>query len=291
MSAAREPRYLAGLVGAGIRASLAPALHEREAAELGLRCRYELIDLDDLGLGADDAGDIVERARRLGYRGLNVTHPCKRSVMGHLDAFSPESADIGAVNTIVFEAGVATGHNTDRYGFERSFRDGLPDVRPERVVLLGAGGAGAAVAHALLRLGARHIDLIDIDRRRAGELVDRLRPRFGDRVTAVEPDRLAACLAGADGLVNATTVGMRSHPGSPVPHELLRPALWVADVVYRPLETELLARAGVAGCRTLGGGGMAVLQAARALHVFTGLRPNEERMLRHFEGLVACEGR
>jgi shikimate dehydrogenase len=121
--------------------------------------------------------------------------------------------------------------------------------------------------------------------------VDRLRPRFGDRVTAVDPDRLAESLAGADGLVNATPVGMLAHPGSPVPPELLRPALWVVDVVYRPLETELLVRARAAGCRTLGGGGMAVLQAARALHIFTRLRPDEERMLRHFEGLVACEGR
>jgi shikimate dehydrogenase len=283
--------YLVGLLGAGIRASLSPALHEREAAELGLRCRYELIDLDDLGLGPDGIGGVVERACRLGYRGLNVTHPCKRSVMCLLDVFSPASAEIGAVNTIVFEGGVATGHNTDRYGFERSFRAGLPDVWPERVVLLGAGGAGAAVAHALLRLGARRIDVIDIDRERAGELVDRLRPRFGDRVTAVEPGRLAECLASADGLVNATPVGMLSHPGTPVPQELLRPALWVADVVYRPLETELLARARAAGCRTLGGGGMAVFQAARALHIFTGRRPDEERMLRHFEGLVACEGR
>jgi shikimate dehydrogenase len=291
MSAGGEAEYLVALVGAGIGASLSPALHEREAAELGLRCRYELIDLGDLGSGAAGVGDVVERARSLRYRGLNVTHPCKRSVMSHLDALSPESAEIGAVNTVVFEAGVATGHNTDRYGFERSFRAGLPDIRPERVLLLGAGGAGAAVAHALLRLGARHIDVMDVDRRRAGELVGRLRPRFGDRVTAVEPDRLAECVAAASGLVNATPVGMLAHPGSPVPPGLLRPALWVADVVYRPLETELLARARAAGCRTLGGGGMAVLQAARAVHIFSGLLPDEARMLRHFEGLVACEGR
>jgi shikimate dehydrogenase len=281
--------HLVGLIGAGIGPSLTPALHEREADRHGLRYLYRLIDIADLGLDAGAAGELVRTARRLGYTGLNITHPCKQTVIGHLDELSPEAAELGAVNTVTFEGDRAVGRNTDWTGFARSFTRGLPGAPADRIVQLGAGGAGAAVAHALLTLGAGHVVVVDEREDRAASLVAELTHRFGaGRARTGPAGDLAGPLAGADGLVNATPVGMAAHPGMPLPAGLLRPDLWVADVVYRPLETELLRQANKLGCRTLDGGGMVVFQAAHAFALFTGIEPDTERMLAHLAQLVSA---
>lgn len=286
-----ERRYLVGLIGADIGPSLSPALNEREADTQGLRYLYQLIDLEQLGSEAGDVGRLLAAARLMGYRGLNVTHPCKQAVVRHLDELSPEVIALGAANTVVFEAGRAIGHNTDRYGFERSFAAGLPEVARERVLLLGAGGAGAAVAHAMLDLGTGQIAVLDLDPDRSAELVAGLCRRFGSgRAVSLRPEQLAGWIARANGVINATPVGMAAHPGLPLPLELLRPDLWVADIVYRPLETALLAAARRIGCRTLDGAGMALFQAAESFRLFTGLRPDVERMMRHLRQLMAREG-
>ncbi|MEU4222506.1 shikimate dehydrogenase, partial [Actinoplanes sp. NPDC026623] len=162
-----DGRFVVGLIGAGIGSSLSPPLHEREADDQGLRYIYQLIDIAALGLAAADVGELVRTARQLGFRGLNVTHPCKQEVLGHLDELSPEAAELGAVNTVVFTGGRSVGHNTDRHGFAESFRLGLPGAATGRVVLIGAGGAGAAVAHAMARRGAGHLTVVDAERDRA----------------------------------------------------------------------------------------------------------------------------
>ncbi|MGW5971285.1 shikimate dehydrogenase [Streptomyces sp. NPDC055186] len=275
--------YLVGLIGSGIGPSLSPALHEREADRQGLRCLYRLLDLDTIGVPPEAVGELLRAARLLGFDGLNITHPCKRLVVEHLDALDPQARALGAVNTVVFEGGRAVGHNTDVTGFAASFARGLPDVPLERVVQLGAGGAGAAVAHAVLTLGAGRVTVADALPERADELADSLNRTFGaDRAAAAPLDRLPELLAAADGsggLVHATPTGMAAHPGLPLPAELLHPGLWVAEVVYRPLETELLRTARAAGCATLDGGGMAAFQAADAFRLFTGREPDRARML------------
>ncbi|MFF4905675.1 shikimate dehydrogenase [Streptomyces sp. NPDC001260] len=281
--------YLVGLIGAGIGPSLSPALHEREADRQGLRYLYRLIDIDTLGVRPEAVGDLVRAARDLGYDGLNITHPCKQLVIDHLDALAPQAEALGAVNTIVFEDGRATGHNTDVTGFAASFARGLPDVPLERVVQLGAGGAGAAVAHAMLTLGAGQVTVVDALADRAADLATALNRHFGaGRATAATPDRLAELLDRADGVVHATPTGMAAHPGLPFAAALLRPGLWVAEVVYRPLETELLRTARASGCATLDGGGMAVFQAADAFRLFTGREPDTARMLRDIGELAGA---
>lgn len=280
--------HLAGLIGTGIGPSLTPPMHEREGEELGLRYVYRRFDLDELELAPTAVGDILSAARLAGYDGVNVTHPCKQLVLQHLDECSPDAAALGAVNTVVFRAGRAIGHNTDWSGFARAFDRGLPDAPLGRVLLLGAGGAGAAVAHALLTLGTGRLTILDVDPDRAGELAVSLAGRFGaDRVTGGDAATVAAALDGADGLVHATPTGMAAHPGMPLPAELLRPDVWVADIVYRPLETELVRTARATGCRVLDGGGMAVFQAVDAFRLFTGCEPDAERMLAHFTTLVS----
>ncbi|MFH8655960.1 shikimate dehydrogenase [Streptomyces afghaniensis] len=283
--------YLVGLIGSGIGPSLSPALHEREGDRQGLRLLYRLIDIDALGVPPEAVGDLVRAARDLGFDGLNITHPCKQLVIEHLDALAPQAEALGAVNTVVFEDGRAVGHNTDVTGFAASFARGLPDVPLERVVQLGAGGAGAAVAHATLTLGAERVTVVDALPERAAALADSLNRAFGrGRAAAATPDRQARLLAQADGIVHATPTGMAAHPGLPLPAELLHPGLWVAEVVYRPLETELLRTARALGCATLDGGGMAAFQAADAFRLFTGREPDAARMLADLTELAGAVG-
>lgn len=276
------PSVLVGLVGAGIQASRTPRLHEREGAEQGLRYVYKLIDLEVLGLDVNALPEILLAAERLGFAGLNVTHPCKQAIIPLLDELSPDAAALGAVNTVVLKDGKRIGHNTDWWGFAESFKRELSDAGRNRVVQFGAGGAGAAVAHALLTLGAGEVVLIDTDRERAERLAASLRERFGLSRITTSSDPVRA-LADADGMVNTTPLGMAKYPGMVVPAALLRPDLWVADIVYFPLETELLRHARAIGCRTMSGGGMAVFQAVGAFRLFTGRAPDAARMLLHFE--------
>ncbi|MDF2812322.1 MAG: shikimate dehydrogenase [Microvirga sp.] len=275
------PSVLVGLVGAGIQASRTPSLHEREGAEQGLRYIYKLIDLGALGIDVSALPDILTAAQRFGFAGLNITHPCKQMVIPLLDELSSDAEALGAVNTVVLKDGRRMGHNTDWWGFAESFRCELPDVRRDRVVQFGAGGAGAAVAHALLTLGAGTVTIVETDGVRADRLVASLRQRFGAARASVNTS-LAEAMAGADGMVNTTPLGMVTYPGMAVPAALLRPEMWVADIVYFPLETELLRVARARGCRTMSGGGMAVFQAAAAFRLFTGRDPDAARMLRHF---------
>jgi shikimate dehydrogenase len=276
-------RHLVGLIGSNIGRSLSPALHEREADHHGLRYLYHQLDLDVLNLPVGRTGELLAAARLAGYTGFNVTHPCKQVVLKHLDGLSSEAESVRAVNTIVLDDGKAIGHNTDLSGFTQSILRGLPDVRMDQVVLLGAGGAGAAVAYALIALGVKELWLYDKDSTRAVSLAGRL------GAVAVRADNLADAVSSADGLVHATPTGMTGHPGMPLPKEVLRPRQWVTDVVYRPLDTELVRTARDLGCRVLDGGMMAVFQAADSFRLFTGLEPDPDRMLRHFARLVASD--
>ncbi|MBD0274667.1 MAG: shikimate dehydrogenase [Acetobacteraceae bacterium] len=280
-----RPAVLAGLIGTGIGASLTPALHEREGAEQGLRHVYRRLDLSRLGLGVEALPELLTAAERVGFAGLNITHPCKQAVIPLLHELSGDARALGAVNTVLLRDGKRIGHNTDWSGFAEGFRRGLPDAKRDRVVQVGAGGAGAAVAHALLALGASRLTVFDTDAARAEALAGALRVRFGEGRAAAGMD-LPGAMAEANGVVNCTPVGMAKYPGLPLPAALLRPSHWVAEIVYFPLETELLRAARALGCATLDGGGMAVFQAVGAFRLFTGLEPDAERMLRHFASMV-----
>jgi shikimate dehydrogenase len=275
---------LVGLIGAGIQASRTPAMHEKEGAEQGLHYVYRLIDLETRNLGAEALPELMDAAEREGFTGLNITHPCKQSVIPLLSELSDDALALGAVNTVVFRDGKRFGHNTDWWGFAESFRRGLPNAALGHVVQLGAGGAGAAVAHAALTLGVERLTLFDLDEDRARKLATALAARFGNG-SAVGGTDLAEAMSTADGLIHATPTGMVKYPGLPLPAALLDPRLWVAEIVYFPLETQLLRAARRLGCRTLDGGGMAVFQAVEAFRLFTGITPNAERMQRHFSSM------
>ena len=279
-------RLLLGLIGAGIQRSLAPALQEEEGRHHGLRLHYQLIDLGTPEAALDALPALVGAARLMGFAGLNITYPCKQAVIPLLDELSEEAKAMGAVNTIVFKEGKAIGHNTDGSGWAWGFRRALPDARIDRVVLVGAGGAGSAIAHALVQLGARRLTVIDKLRSRAVALCDDLNRICGSE-SASAGDDIAAALAEADGLVQATPVGMEKAPGTPISPSLLRRELWISEVVYVPLETELLRAARRIGCAVVDGGHMNVGQACRAFELFTGRKADAERIDAHFRRLVA----
>ncbi|AAY94592.1 shikimate dehydrogenase [Pseudomonas protegens] len=280
----RQASVLAGLIGAGIQASRTPALHEQEGDAQHLRYLYRLIDLDQLGLDSSALPELLRAAEQMSFTGLNITFPCKQSILPLLDELSPEARGIGAVNTVVLKDGKRVGHNTDCLGFAEGFRRGLPDVARRQVVQMGAGGAGAAVAHALLSEGVEQLNIFDVEPQRAQSLADNLNQHFGSARARAGGD-LSSALHSADGLVNTTPMGMAKLPGMPVPVELLRAQLWVAEIVYFPLETELLRNARALGCRTLDGGTMAVFQAVKAFELFSGQRADPQRMLAHFHSM------
>jgi len=278
-------QLLVGLVGAGIQLSLTPALQEEEARCHGLRLHYQLIDLDRTPGAASQLAALLSAARIMGFAGLNITFPCKQAVLPLLDVLSPKAQAMQAVNTVVIRDGRLVGHNTDGLGWAWGFRRALPDADLACVVLLGAGGAGSAIAHAVLRLGAQQLRVVDTDLARARSLAGVLQARYGAAVTAhAHP---AEALASATGLIHATPTGMAKMPGLPLPAALLRRELWVSEAVYFPIETELLKTARALGCATVNGGTMAVGQAVGAFELFTGVPADAARMERHFHQLLA----
>ncbi|MGW0903168.1 shikimate dehydrogenase [Streptomyces sp. NPDC002853] len=285
-----QKSYLLALIGTGIKQSLSPELHEREARRHGLRYLYRLQDLDPpADERSERLGERIRHARMCGFSGLNITHPYKQLVIPYLDQLSPAASRVGAVNTIVFAAdGRAVGHNTDIAGFAAAFRRNMPHANAGRVVQLGAGGAGAAVAHALLDLGVHRLMITDPHLDRARDLAEALNEHAGaDRAqacTATEGDTL---VAHADGLVNASPVGTEHALQLPLPETSLHSRLWVADVNYHPLWTPLLQSAHAMGCNVFHGGNMLVHQAADAFRLFTGCKPFTSHMLADFAEITA----
>lgn len=280
-------RYLVGLLGEGIAHSLTPSMHMQEASLLGLDYEYRIHDLLDMPENVDDVGTLLARAAVEGYNALNVTHPCKQVVIPYLDELSAAASRIEAVNLVLFRNGRTVGHNTDYSGYRAAFEEGLGSFPRELVLQVGVGGAGSATAYAALSLGTSHLMLNDLDPSRASALRNKYAPLFpNQRISVMDIDSATAQLAVVDGVIQATAVGMAQHPGMSFDPGRLREGAWVSDVIYRPLETEVLTRSRELGHPVLDGGLMAVGQAVDSLRLITGLEPNAARVRLHFMELV-----
>lgn len=279
----RKSAYLIGLIGDGVLPSLSPFMHEREAEFHDVRLVYKLIDMPTLSLGRDDLAGLLHYAKLLGFDGLNITHPYKQSVLELLDEISDDARILGAVNTVVFRDGRMLGYNTDHLGFQKGFQEGLPNAALSQVVQVGIGGAGAAVSLALIRLGVQQLTIADLFPERAQHLAKTLNKAAGrDVIQVADAGHLTEYIRDADGVVNATPMGMAAHPGTSINTGLLAAHQWVSDVVYMPIRTELLTEAEAQGCSTLDGGRMCVHQAAEAFRLFTGRQPDPQRMRQVF---------
>lgn len=277
--------FVIGLLGEHIGSSLAAPLQEGEAAAAGHALAYRLVDAAELGLGDGDAADVLRWAVRLGFDGLNVTHPFKNVVLDLVDEVSPEAAALGAVNTIVIRDGGTTGHNTDWVGFASALSTTLPQAAGQDALLLGAGGAGVAVGYGALRAGVRRLLVSDTSPERAQSVVDRLEAAVGPGRARVHLD-VASALDDVGGLIQATPVGMSGSPGVPLDPALLETDQWVAEIIYFPLETELVHAARATGCATMTGGAMAIHQHAAAYELFTGEKADVARMTDNFTRLT-----
>lgn len=268
---AREPeRVLLGLIGAGIQASRAPELHEAAGAAAGRPVFYHLIDAQILGFDAADLPRVLDAVRWAGFVGVNVTHPFKEAVLPLLDEVDPTAARIGAVNTVTCRDRRLCGHNTDMAGFVLAWRETF-ERPPGTVVLLGAGGAGRAIGHGLVELGARRLVVHDVVAGRAEALAQALCAHLPAEACA--SDALAAAVASVDGIINASPVGMHGYPGTPLPIGWLRAGTWLADAVYTPIETPLVVAARKAGLAVMTGDGLCVHQAAAAFRLFLDQAP------------------
>jgi shikimate dehydrogenase len=273
-----RPRVLIGLIGANIMGSLSPALFADAFAAAGIDGFYHLIDVDRMP--ERRLAQLLDAIRTAGFAGANITYPFKQEVIALLDAVDPEAAQTGAINTVAIAPdGRTTGYNFDRRGWRHSFEEtfGRDGAQGAAVVLIGAGGAGRAVAFALLDLGAARLVIHDRDGARATALRNDLAKHYGASRCRLTSD-LAGDIAAADGVVNATQVGMRGFPGNPVPVSALSAAHWCADVVYTPIETAFIQAAAAKGCRVMTGGGMCVHQAVEAFRLFTGVEPDLARL-------------
>jgi shikimate dehydrogenase len=274
-------RFLTGLLGAPIAHSASPAMHERAAEALGLRCHYHLIEVANAG--HEELRMLLEGIRRLGFAGINVTFPYKEAVVDLLDELSPRAALIGAVNTVVVRDNRLIGHNTDATGFARAITELVTASSHGAVAVIGAGGVGKAIAFALAGLGVRELRIFDSDHARAKQLAARL----DGQTTASVTNSVEDALRGAAGVVNASPVGMLPSVDTPVSDTLLHAGLWVADAVYSPLWTPLLTAAKARGARVMTGRELAIYQAADAFELFTGVAPSITELGIAFDGVMA----
>jgi len=268
MGAEGGPARRVGLIGHPLGHSLSPAMQDAAFAAAGLAHRYELLDVP-----ADGLPTLLRLLRTGGWLGGNVTVPHKTAVVPLLDELRGDAADLGAVNTIQVEGDRLIGYNTDTFGFEDSLA-AQPALRrgAGQAVVLGAGGAARAVVWTLLRHGWA-VCLLARRPEQAVALAAALAHAAGITTGVLDAPTLAACLPGAQLLVNTTPVGMWPPPAAdPLPAAVaLSPDLFVYDLIYRPYETRLLARAAAAGCRTSNGLAMLVAQGAAAYTIWTGL--------------------
>jgi shikimate dehydrogenase len=275
------------LIGDPVEHTVSPAMHNAAFAAAGLDFIYVPFRVRPEGLAAAVAG-----LRALNVRGFNVTIPHKVAVIPLLDGLDSLAEKIGAVNTVVNDGGVLKGFNTDAAGFMRAALEAGIEPRGRRVVVLGAGGASRAISYVLADRGA---DLTIINRLQELAWAEGIARQIEDdmgrlvRVLELRDDLLAEALAGADLLVNATSVGVSpAMDVSLVLAGLLRQDMTVFDIVYNPIETRLLREAGAAGARTIGGINMLAWQGALAFEQWTGQAAPVDLMRR--EAVAALEG-
>ena len=273
-------RILTGLLGAPIANSAAPAMHERAAETLGLRCHYQLIEV--AGATREELKLLLEGVRRLGFAGINVTFPYKEAVVDLLDELSSGAKLIGAVNTIVVRDGRLVGHNTDTTGFARAAGPLVDASARGAVALIGAGGVGKAIAFALAGLDVRELRIFDSAAVKATHLAAQLQ----GHIRTYAADSVEDAVRGVSGVVNASPVGMLPNTDSPVAEELLHAGLWVADAVYTPLWTPLLRAAKAKGATVMTGRELAVNQAVDAFELFTGIAASTAAMGIAFDAVM-----
>ena len=264
---------LIGLMAYPIRHSSSPAMQNEAFAKMGFDYAYLAFEVDN-----DNLEDAIRSIRALKMRGSNVSMPNKTVVHKYLDHLSPAAELTGAVNTIVNDDGVLTGHITDGTGFMAALRDNAIDVIGKKMTIVGAGGAATAIEIQAALDGVAEISVFnrkDEFWERAQRNVDVINEKTDCKAKLFDLedlDILKAEIADSCLFVNATGMGMKPLEGKTyIPDaSYLRPDLIVADVVYSPAETALLKMAKQVGCKCMNGFGMMLFQGSAAFELWTG---------------------
>jgi shikimate dehydrogenase len=266
---------LLGVIGHPIVHSLSPGMHNASFAATGLDYAYVPLDVSPESLPEAVAG-----LRALGFRGFNVTMPHKENILPLLDELEEPAVLTGAVNTVVAEAGLLRGTNTDGSGFVEAGAEAGVAFDAARVVLLGAGGAAAAIGAAVLAERCSELSIVNRTRARAERLRERLQNAYpGAAVTVHEAGEEVEAARRADVVVNATYLGMERGDPLPLPARALQAVSTVCDAVYRRGgETDLVRTAREKGLRTVSGGRMLLYQGVQAQRLWTGREPDVRAM-------------
>ena len=265
----------AGIVGWPVTQSLSPVLHGYWLKQLGIEGEMLRVPARP-----EDFRDVIARLRAEGFAGVNVTVPHKEAAFALADRVDAAAKMAGAANLLVFHAGAIEGRNTDSYGLAESLRENIGALGGASVVLLGAGGAARGAVLALENLGAGTIHILNRDAQRARNLATQLGPHVNARLV---PGALAdwkSVAANAALLVNSTSAGMSGNPPLDLDLGTLPPGAAVCDIVYKPLETQLLKDAKARGYKTIDGLGMLMHQAVPSFDAFFGKRPQVDAGLR-----------
>jgi len=264
---------LIGLMAYPIRHSLSPAMHNESFAKLGLDYAYLAFEVEN-----EQLKDAIQAIRALRMRGSNISMPNKALACEYLDKLSPAAQMVGAVNTIVNDDGVLTGYVTDGTGFMRSLKEAGVDIIGKKMTIAGVGGAATAICIQAALDGVSEIAIYNVKDKffENGErTVEKITANTGCKAKLTDLDSKEALRADIDEsaiFINATGVGMKPlHEMSIITDEtMLRPDLVVADTVYNPIKTKLLAMAEARGCKTVNGLGMMLWQGAAAFELWTG---------------------
>jgi shikimate dehydrogenase len=265
---------LAGVIGAPVAHSRSPALHGHWLARYGIRGFYV-----PLHVAPGDLAAALALLPKLGFVGANVTLPHKEAALALADEASERARAIGAANTLVFgPGGRVFADNTDGVGFLANLEAGAPDWRAANgpALVLGAGGAARAVVQALIGAGVPEIRLAN----RTAERAEALAAAFGAKVKVIPWAEAESALAGAGLLVNTTSLGMSGQAPLVFSLAALAPGAVVNDLVYNPLETELLKAARARGALAVDGLGMLLHQAAPGFEAWFGRKPEVDAALR-----------
>ena len=264
-----------GLLGNGIGRSRSPFLHELIGRAYGLEVTYLPIDLS--AQQQVNIEDELQRCQQQGFNGVNVTHPYKRAAFQYVTPMAGFPQGLTSVNTVLFDGNMMRANNTDFSGFCHAYRDQFGGgSNPGRVLMLGTGGVGLAIAFGLMQLNASELVVYDTEVERAQELISNLK---GATIPVRQAgDSLVDEMLQADGLINATPVGMYQYPGNPFPLEGFSLQRWAFDAVYTPENTEFLQQCKQHDIETLSGFKLFLYQGVDAFQYFSGISVDANRV-------------
>ncbi len=266
--------FVAGVMGWPVGHSRSPRLHHYWLERHGLDGAYVPLPVET---------QYLEQALRalpvLGFRGVSLTLPHKEAALWLVDQVDPLARRVGAINTVVVrEGGTLEGYNTDVYGFAENLRSSGFALMDKPAIVLGAGGAARSVVVALQDMGCPEIRIVNRSRQRAEQLA----AGRGDGIKIFDWNESAQALQEAGLFVNATSLGMTGQPPLEIDMSPLSAEAWVTDVIYAPLETDVLRHARLRGLRAVDGLGMLLYQAQPAFHAWFGVKPDVDAALRQF---------